>query len=183
MSFSKKWGALKEKVYFKYLLSKYTLVFAKKDPRATIPTRRDEDGWYDIYGIIDEDVTIYPNEIVEIKTGLATAFKKKYRLDFANERGSTGAIGLTPKSGKVDSGYRGEIFLKMQNTSDKKIVLSKTTDRIVSTRSVLYYPIDKALCQAGLEVVPKNKTVTIDYQVLKRIPSKRGLGAKGSSGK
>lgn len=172
----------KLKYWFKFLF--VNIYWAKVESDAIVPTKRDEDGCYDIYGLYETDqVVIKPHEIVEIKTGIASAFSPKYRLDFQRERGSTGSVGLVPRCGQVDSGYRGEIFLKMQNTTNKKIIISKHVKDKVELEDVVYYPASKAICQAALEIVPKNKTKLIDYEELKNIPSERGFGKLGSSGK
>lgn len=165
-------------------MSNETLYFAKVNEDATIPTKRQEDGCYDIYVLFEEDeVVIKPHEIVGFNTGIATAVSYKYRLDFQRERGSTGSIGLVPRCGQVDSGYRGEIFLKLQNTTNKNIVISKLVDDKVETETEIKYPITKAVCQMAVEIVPEMKEEVISYEELLNIPSERGTGALGSSGK
>ena len=165
-------------------MSNETLYFAKVNEDATIPTKRQEDGCYDIYVLFEEDeVVINPHEIVGFNTGIATAVSYKYRLDFQRERGSTGSIGLVPRCGQVDSGYRGEIFLKLQNTTNKNIVISKLVDDKVETETEIKYPITKAVCQMAVEIVPEMKEEVISYEELLNIPSERGTGALGSSGK
>ena len=161
-----------------------TLFFAKVNEDATIPTKRDEDGCYDIYVIFNEDsVTIKPHEIATFNTGIATAVSSKYRLDFQRERGSTGSIGLVPRCGQVDSGYRGEIFLKLQNTTNKNIVISKLVKDKIENEVDVIYPYTKAVCQMAVEIVPKMDEQVISYEELLKIPSERGTGALGSSGK
>lgn len=163
---------------------KDTLCWAKVNPKASIPTKRLEDGCYDIYACVDKDeIVIKPHEIVTIPTGIASAFSYKYRLDFQRERGSTGSIGLAPRCGQVDSGYRGEIFLKMQNVTNKVIVISKSATEKLETEDELVYPMSKAICQAALEIVPIVEEKEISYEELLKIPSERGIGALGSSGK
>lgn len=172
----------KLKNLFRFTFTK--IYWAKVKEDAVIPTRRDEDGCYDIYGLVKErSLTIEPHEIVEVPTGIASAFSHKYRLNLQRERGSTGSIGLTPKCGQVDSGYRGEIFLKLQNTTNKTIILSNEIKEVIETSKGIVYPLSRAVCQAALEKVPKNKTKEISYSELKKIPSKRGMGKLGSSGK
>lgn len=161
-----------------------TLYFAKVKVEAIIPTKRKEDGCYDIYVLFNEDeVTIKPHEIVDFDTGIATAVSYKYRLDFQRERGSTGSIGLVPRCGQVDSGYRGEVFLKLQNTTNKNIVISKLVTDKVETETDVKYPITKAVCQMAVEIVPEVTEEVITYEDLLKIPSERGTGALGSSGK
>jgi dUTP pyrophosphatase len=159
------------------------IYWAKVNPKAIIPTKRLEDGCYDIRVCTDKkEIIICPHEIVTIPTGIASAFSHKYRLDFQRERGSTGSIGLVPRCAQVDSGYRGEIFLKMQNTTNKKIVITNITEKIESD-DVTLYPMSKAICQAALEFVPEVEEKEITYENLLKIPSERGIGRLGSSGK
>lgn len=172
-------------MYWWFKLKTTNIFWAKTREDATIPTRRDEDGWYDVYVLLPDGapVEIEPNEIKMLPTGIASAFDKKYRLDFQNERGSTGSLGITVRSGKIDSGYRGEIFLNVHNLSNKTLILSDNTDKVIERDNAIYYPISKAICQASLEYVPKNKTKEIPYEQLVEIPSERGFGKLGSSGK
>lgn len=160
------------------------LYFAKVKPESIIPTKREEDGCYDIYVLFDEDeILIQPHEIKTFSTGIATAVSPRYRLDFQRERGSTGSIGLVPRCGQVDSGYRGEVFLKLQNTTNKTIVISKLVNNKEENGEVVRYPITKAVCQMAVEIVPMLDEEEITYDELLKIPSLRGKGALGSSGK
>lgn len=160
------------------------ILWAKVKPNAIIPTKRDEDGCYDIYACLDTSfIPIEPHEIVTIPTGIASAFDSKYRFDVQRERGSTGSIGLVPRCGQIDSGYRGEWFLLMQNTTNKTIILTDTTNDKKESTNFIYYPLSKAVCQAALELVPVVESEEISYEELSEIPSKRGKGALGSSGK
>jgi len=160
-----------------------TLYWAKVKDSAIIPTKRLEDGCYDIYACIEEEIVIKPHEIVTVPTGIASAFSHKYRLDFQRERGSTGSIGLVPRCGQVDSGYRGEVFLKLQNTTNKNIVISTFVEDKFENDQVVIYPVTKAVCQAALEIVPEVEEKEISYEDLVKIPSERGMGRLGSSGK
>jgi dUTP pyrophosphatase len=161
-----------------------TLYFAKVHPEAIIPTKREEDGCYDIYVIFDDnEITIKPHEIKTFNTGLAMAVSSKYRLDFQRERGSTGSIAIVPRCGQVDSGYRGEVFLKLQNTSDNYIVISKDVTSTHEKEGITYYPYSKAVCQMAVEVVPVMEEEVISFEKLQEIPSLRGTGSLGSSGK
>lgn len=160
------------------------IYWAKVKSEAIIPTKRLEDGCYDIYACSEqEEIIIKPNEIVTVPTGIASAFSHKYRLDFQRERGSTGSIGLVPRCGQVDSGYRGEIFLKLHNTSNKFIVISNNCTEKFEDAYGIIYPMSKAVCQAALEFVPEVEEEEISYDELLKIPSQRGTGSLGSSGK
>lgn len=160
------------------------LYFAKVKPEGVIPSKREEDGCYDIYCLFDEDeVVIKPHEIHMFSTGIATAVSSKYRLDFKRERGSTGTIGMVPRSGQVDSGYRGEVFVPIQNTTNKDLIISKKAHEKKVYSDATVYPYTKAICQMAVELVPKVKPKVITFEALQAIPSERGAGALGSSGK
>lgn len=166
---------------------KDTVLFAKVKPDAVIPSKRHEDGCYDIYACPDvktEPIIILPFQIVTVPTGIASSMLPKYRFSAKRERGSTGSIGLVPRCGEIDSGYRGEWFIKLQNmNADKAIVITHLVNETVVHPDRIEYPITKAICQAALEIVPDVNTKEISYEALKKIPSERGTGKLGSSGK
>lgn len=157
--------------------------FAKVKPNAIIPSKRDEDGAYDVYACFDEPVLqINPHEIVGIPTGIASAFDPKYRIILA-ERGSTGSIGLSVRAGVVDSGFRNEWIVFLNNTGHKTIYITKKCDKKEEDYQFIYYPYSKALCQAKLEEVPKVDIEEILYEELLKFESERGTGMLGSSNK
>ena len=160
------------------------IYFAKVKPDAIIPSKRDEDGCYDLYACFDEnEIVIKPGEVKMIPTGIASAFHQTYRLNCKRERGSTGKYGMSVVSGQIDSGYRGEIFVPINNTSSKTIIIDKKTDKPEVYSAYVHYPYTKAICQAALEIVPKVIVKEISYDSLQDIPSQRGAGCFGSSGK
>ena len=192
-------------------LKENDLVFAKVRPDAIIPSKNTEDAGYDIYANFEGDYFVIPsNETVLVPTGIASAMTDKYYLNVA-ERGSTGKIGMKYGAGIVDSSYRGEIFVCLNNVSSKDIVISKLSteeliekygvkeDEFVLLRyntnehggnvilddpsSTVIYPYSKAIAQLIVHEVPKMDVKEISYEELKQIPSKRGTGALGSSGK
>ena len=164
------------------ILKENDLLFAKTKELATVPTKRLEDGCYDLYAYPDTNYIIEPNSIALIPTGIATAFSTKYRLAI-RERGSNTKSHLITMAGQVDSGYRGEIFVALYNGYDKKIIISQDYEEIVEYSGCLYVPISKAICQFAMEEVPIMNERTIDYNELKEIPSERGTGSLGSSNK
>lgn len=164
---------------------KDTVYFAKVKPQAIIPTKRYEDGCYDVYICPDETdkyIVIEPHTYVKVGTGIASAFSPKYRIDVSRERGSTG-FGLKVNSAQIDSGYRGEWFIKLHNITNKKIVISSKFTESKEFEDRIEYPITKAICQAAIEFVPNVNTEEIPYEKLEKIPSERGKGKEGSSGK
>lgn len=166
-------------------IEKDQILFAKTHPNAIIPTKRYEDGCYDIHACVKDEtdeIVIEPHEYEKVGTGIASAFSPKYRFDLSRERGSTG-FGLKPNSGQVDSGYRGEWFIKLHNITNKKIIISSRYKEVKELEDRIEYPITKAVCQAALEIVPDVDAKEVSYELLKSIPSERGFGKEGSSGK
>lgn len=176
--------------------------FAKVRPDAIIPSKRDEDMGFDIYACFDEDyITIYPHETMLVPTGIASACDPGYGF-LLFERGSTGSKGIARRCGVIDSGYRDEWFIGLTNTTDKMLFISKLDNtelekalRFGSEEPIAYklasdevlnaiiYPYSKAIVQALIAPVPEVNKEEISYEDLKAIPSERGLGSLGSSGK
>ena len=164
--------------------------FAKVRPDAIIPSKRDEDMGFDIYACFDEDyMVINPHETKLIPTGIASACDPGYGF-LLFERGSTGSKGIARRCGVIDSGYRNEWFVGLTNTTNKVMFISKLSDR--ETYDSYYgdimpesfvYPYSKAIVQALVAPVPVVNKEEISYEGLKNIPSERGFGALGSSGK
>ncbi|MBL4951112.1 dUTP diphosphatase [Neobacillus sp. YIM B02564] len=161
---------------------KETLLFAKVRPTAIIPSKNYEDAGYDIYCDFDEtELVIKPNEVKLIPTGIASCMSPKYVL-VIKERGSTGTNCMSVRAGIIDSGFRNEIFVPINNTSNKTIVITKDKNRVQGTNELIY-PYEKAIAQGLLLPVPNVEVKEITYEELQKIPSKRGLGMLGSSGK
>jgi|SRR5574344_1967236 dUTP pyrophosphatase len=177
--------------------------FAKVRPNAKIPTKRLEDAGLDIYACFDEPyMIINPHETVMIPTGIASACDVDYCL-VLKERGSTGTKGMAQRSGIIDSGFHGEIFVPITNTTNKIIVIPRikipeipemTSDEFEKLNEIgllsnqtgkdcIIYPYEKAICQALVIPVPELDIEEYTYDELKTIPSKRGSGCLGSTGK
>lgn len=156
--------------------------FARKDSSVKFPTKRDEDGCYDVYAHITEDFIIpsHTNELVP--TGLYSAFDKKYRIA-VRERGSNTKANMIVMAGQIDSGYRGEWFVSIYNGCNKDIVLSNDVDRVFNNDNVIYIPTSKAIAQFAVEYVPVVNLSEISIEELQKIDSERGVGALGSSNK
>lgn len=175
------------------ILKDNDLVFAKVRPNAIIPTKEDENAGFDIYACFDEDYMLIPaHKTVLVPTGIASAMTEKYYLNAA-ERGSTGSKGIKYSAGIIDSGYRGEIFIALSNVNDVDVIISKIPSLKELNRKVfpqtyqllegIIYPYEKAIAQLIVHEVKKMNVSEISYEELKLIPSKRGDGALGSSGK
>lgn len=172
-------------------ISKNEILWAKVKENATIPTKESWNAGYDIYPCFDEEfMIIKPNETVLVPTGIASAISEGFYIQI-QERGSSGSKGIKYSAGVIDSSYRGEWFLATTNTNDKPvIILKKSIDEFdkLSTQIIkngfIIYPYSKALFQGIVHNVHNEFSVKeITFDELKEIPSKRGEGKLGSSGK
>jgi dUTP pyrophosphatase len=161
-----------------------TILFAKVRETAKIPSKEVENAGYDIYADFEADfITLQPNSVVLVPTGIASSVLDEWSL-IIKERGSTGTKAMSVRAGVVDSGYRGEIFVPINNTSNDAIIIAKQGVVLPEwTEGKVIYPYEKAIAQLMLIPVPKTNVKEITYDELKAIPSKRGEGALGSSNK
>lgn len=161
------------------------IFFAKVKEGATIPSKRDEDGCYDVYACFEEGVDmriIKPGEVKLIPTGIASACDKKYRFG-GRERGSTGTKCMAFRAGQIDSGYRGEWFVPINNTGNKTIIIRKGIKESFEEDDVIYYPASKAIASIALEFVPDVDVKEVTYEELQAMTSERGVTCLGQSGK
>lgn len=160
---------------------KPTILFAKVKSEAIIPSKEDENAGYDIYACFDgEGFTLAPHETRLVPTGIASSVTDDWVL-VGKERASTGVKGMAIRAGIIDSGYRGEIFIAITNENTKPLVITKKPELFGD--QFVVYPASKAIAQLLLIPVPKANIKEIPYEQLKAIPSKRGTGKVGSSGK
>ena len=154
--------------------------FARLRENAKIPVRRSCDAGYDIYACFDEqEMRLEPNETKLVPTGIASAFDEG-RCFVLKERGSTGIRGFGQRAGVMDSGFRGEWHVALTNHNDVPLIISKDG---AEREDAVVYPYEKAICQALLLPVPNVEISEISPQELASIPSERGDGMLGSSGK
>lgn len=159
-----------------------TLAFAKVKPNAIIPSKREEDGAFDIYACFDEDyMVIQPHETKLIPTGIASAFSSDY-VAILKERGSTGSKGIGQRCGVIDSGFRNEWFVPITNHNEKPLLITKEDTKYLE-QDYIVYPYSKAICQCMMVEVPKLVINEMKYEELLKIESERGLGCLGSSNK
>lgn len=168
------------------------LYFAKVKEDAIIPTKNDWDAGYDIYANFEEDyIIIYPHTTKLVPTGVASAMSNDYYIQI-EERGSTGSKGIKSSAGVIDASYRGEIFIAITNANNFPIVISKLNKEDLINKyyslyhkmaNIILYPYEKAIAQLVLHKLPKLEVEEISYEELKEIPSERGDGSLGSSGK
>lgn len=119
--------------------------FEKVTPDAKLPTyAHDGDAGMDVYA--NEDYVINPGETVLVKTGIKVAIPKGYELQVRPRSGLSAKTKLrvanTP--GTVDSGFRGEVCVIMENTEDQiQDVLWDDECKTISTVKGRTYNIDK----------------------------------------
>lgn len=167
------------------------ILWARDNDTVIIPTKRDEDAGWDIYANFEDDyMLIPPHTTVMIPTGLHSAFSSKW-VAILKERGSNGSKGIAQRCGVIDSGFRNEWRVPLTNTNDCDIIIAKKhiVDEIknkyseINLENFIIYPYEKGICQALFVEVPKLKTREISVEELLNIPSERGMGMLGSSGK
>lgn len=158
------------------------MYFAKVKPEGIIPSKREEDGAFDVYACFEEDfMSLEPHETKLIPTGIASAFTADY-VAIIKERGSTGSKGIGHRCGVIDSGYRGEWFIAITNHNTQPLVIAKES-ATVAFEDAIIYPYEKAIAQCIMVEVPKLQIKEMSYDDLLKIESERGTGALGSSGK
>ena len=167
------------------------IYFAKVRPDAKIPTREVWNAGVDIYPCFDEEyMVIPPHSTVLVPTGIASAIPVDYYIQIY-ERGSSGSNGIKYSAGVIDSSYRGEWFLATTNTNDKPVLITKLDleqmdkpIRELIENAYIVYPYTKALFQGVVHSVHNElEREEISCDALKAIPSERGAGKLGSSGK
>lgn len=167
------------------------IYFSKIKKNAIIPTKETHNAGFDIYACFDSDyVIIPPQETALIPTGIASAIPEGYYIQI-QERGSSGALGIKYSSGVIDSSYRGEWFLATINANSKPLLITKLNiDALdenikdIIKKGYVIYPYEKALFQGVLHNINNDiQREEIPYEKLAKIPSKRGDGKLGSSGK
>lgn len=162
------------------------IYFAKVKENAKIPTKRTEDAGYDIYPCFEDGfLLIHPHTTIMIPTGLASSCSPDFCF-VLKERGSTGSRGIAQRCGIIDSGYRGEWFVPITNTTSCEMVICKEEwieNFKRQSGPYLIYSYEKAICQALVIPVPETQVKEISYEELKDINSERGIGALGSSKK
>jgi len=171
-----------------YFEDNMALYFAKVNCNAIIPTRESENAGYDFYSCFEEDfLVIEPFQTRLIPTGIAWASSEDFYLQI-EERSGTGTKGIKRSAGVVDSGYRGEIKIALFNATRKTLIISKLSEEDLKKlypqyEDSLVYPYSKAIAQGVVHRVEEMHVKEIPYEELVKIPSKRGDGGWGHSGK
>lgn len=135
------------------------------DERAVLPKRnsREAAGW-DIYIPAEKEFVVAPGKQIVVNTGLSVEIPQGYYLALV-PRSSIGRKGLIiPNSPAIiDSDYRGEISIMVQNVSQKLYV---------------FYPMDR-IAQLIL-----HKYEEIEFEPVDQLSeTQRGAGGIGSTGR
>ncbi|MBQ6546654.1 MAG: dUTP diphosphatase [Bacilli bacterium] len=99
----------------------------KLDERATIPSYGSEyAAGFDLYAILDDELTIKSHETILVKTGLSMEIPIGYAGMIFARSGLATKKGLAPanKVGVVDSDYRGEVMVVLHNHSNTSQTIS-----------------------------------------------------------
>lgn len=182
------------------LVKRPHLHFARLREDAIIPSKRREDAGYDLYASFDEIELICPKgKTTLVPTGLCAAITDNegkpdwnWYLNLKHERGSTAKVSISILAGVSDSGYRGEIFVAI-SPLEHDVIISKAYDgekpeyrtehNKDSINSVIIYPAHKAIAQFTCDLVVDAEVNETTVENIKSVPSERGEGRIGSSGK
>ena len=187
--------------------------FAKVNPDAIIPSKRDENAGWDLYLCFEEnEVRVNPGEMEMIDTGIATAFPYDWQATI-KERGSTASKLIAIRAGLVEGSFRDSWKVMLNNTGNKVLIITKDeelsrkaiTDKVMKEAgyeenqlkvleennsfenwindNFVFYPYKKAIAQFVFLPVPKVKDTEVSYEELLKIKSNRGTGMCGSTGK
>jgi dUTP pyrophosphatase len=158
-------------------------LIAKTAPDVIMPTKRPEDGCYDLYAYFpDEFIAIQPHTVKLIPTGIKSAFNQHYRIAF-RERGSNIKSCMIVMAGQIDSSYRGEWFVAIYNGNDKPIEITKNVNEVTYEPDFIRVPYGKAIAQFAIEEVPDIEPTLVDEYIIDYLVTERGDGKLGSSGK
>ncbi len=137
----------------------------KLDERATIPSYGSEyAAGFDLYAILDDELTIKSHETILVKTGLSIEIPVGYAGMIFARSGLATKKGLAPanKVGVVDSDYRGEVMVALHNHSN--------TDQTISNGERI----------AQMVIMPFYKA---EFSVVDELSdTERGTGGFGSTG-
>lgn len=176
--------------------------FANATGGATIPSKVDENVGVDIY--IDKKFlkslsgvyTLPKNATTMIPTGLIAWCEDSHYFNLAN-RGSNGSQGILQACGIIEGEYQGEWFVAMANTNDHDVIILDDYNmsdlafqeeilaryRGLGEKMPKFYPSKKGICQAILLPKPLLDIEEVSVNEILSMPSTRGDGKLGSSGK
>lgn len=159
------------------------LLWAKVKEDAVIPSKKSEDAGYDLFPCFEEDyIIIMPHTNKLIPTGIASAFSED-KVGLIEERGSTGFNNMARRAGVIDSGFRGEWKVIINNTNDIPIVIAKERNKFSHIlEDYIDFPYRKAIAQVlFIDLAEFKEEKVISYEDLLEISSERGVDMLGST--
>ncbi|WP_244513536.1 dUTP diphosphatase [Oceanobacillus limi] len=136
---------------------------------AVIPTKaHDGDAGFDLFAV--EDVIIEPNGTALVKTGIAVELPEGYEMQIRPRSGITLKTKLRVQFGTVDSTYRGEIGVIVDNITDKPSANLRSLANIKRIRTVEneFIDCDEAVRQ-GAYIIRKGEKIA--QAIIQRLPS------------
>ena len=192
-TFLKKFGALfvNKAAEAESIAKKIIEIPVTLEPNGKVPSYAHfGDAGADLYANIKEDISIKPGETVMIPTGVSVAIPKGYELQIRPRSGMSAKTKLRVANapGTIDSGYRGQICVIMENIAApiKDITYDFDDNGKPIITSILHgeeYTIHNGdrIAQAILSEVPQ-----ASYMVVEKLPDleddNRGEGGFGSTG-
>lgn len=130
----------------------------------------------------NEDVIIAPGETKLVPTGLKMAIPVGYEVQIRPRSGISlkTKLRVANAPGTIDSGYRGEVCVIMDNISDPKTAENRITIEDKGQQGT--YLIKKGNRIAQMVIASVEKGEIIECQNVDSIDSDRGVGGFGSSG-
>lgn len=107
------------------------MILAKKlTATAILPSRGSEEAaGLDLYADISHSLILRRFAVVKVPTGIALQIPKGYYGQIF-ERSSMGAKGIAIRGGVIDSDYRGEVRVMMQNLGEYPLYAIQPGDRV-----------------------------------------------------
>lgn len=157
--------------------------FAKLRPGAVIPSKREEDSDYDLYACFDEEEFVIPPFSTRlVPTGLVSAFDSRYGVKFEERGSNTKWCGIL-QAGVIDSGYRGEWVCAVYNGNPVPVHITKAVSELQRLDDRVLVPYARAICQFAVREIPQTQILECTPEEILAVPSARGAGRLGSSGK
>jgi len=146
---------------------------------AIIPYKDDYgNAGFDVYAAFDEDyIEIKPKETKLIPTGIKSSFSEEYFVSI-QERGSVGSKGIATRAGVIDSNYRGEWFIALQNNNNKPVLIAKYPNDFPEEEAIILDYID-AIAQFVILPVFHLRQEIVDN--IDQFESARGKNCLGST--
>lgn len=160
----------------------FDLIWGLFSDTAVAPTKREEDGGWDIYEDALYRIGIYKytlksGQTKRFDTNLGYVIPKGYTA-IVKERSSMGKISMFIGAGVLDSGYRNQCGIFITNASKEDIEINMLNED-GSRKAIAQILFVKTEHKENPKVV---SGVTPEL-FSKMYPSDRGLGREGSSGK